>query len=225
MHICVEGNIGSGKSTLCKKLAKKFSEFEIPCEILPEPVDIWQQFYDYNLLDLMYKDPKKNAYAFQNLALTSKVDQLQRYSTENILVERSIYAQKNVFIPALANQGNITEMEHLLLDYAVNVMTGIEVMQPTIYIYLKVPPIICLDRLRQRGRNEEKMVDIEYLQSIDKLYESWMRTERKAQVIVLEEPFDLNLLMLNLKFANFGLQDKEKKKEEKSKALKRKYPK
>lgn len=62
--IFIEGNIGAGKSTLLNHLAKY--NF---IKIHQEPVDKWQNFNGFNLLELSYENPEKYASMFQSYAL------------------------------------------------------------------------------------------------------------------------------------------------------------
>jgi deoxynucleoside kinase len=52
--ITIEGNIASGKSTLVSSLDENL------IEVLTEPLEKWKNWNGLNLLELMYKDQKKN---------------------------------------------------------------------------------------------------------------------------------------------------------------------
>ena len=60
--MCVEGNIGCGKTTFLEH----FSQFEKQVEVLTEPVDRWRNVNGHNLLQLMYEDPSR----YQNTGRT-----------------------------------------------------------------------------------------------------------------------------------------------------------
>ena len=64
--ISIEGNIGSGKSTLVEELRKKFGNNEKVC-FLQEPVDIWNTIKDKDgntMIAKFYADTKKYSFAF-----------------------------------------------------------------------------------------------------------------------------------------------------------------
>ena len=64
--ISVEGNIGSGKSTLVKLMKSQFPS----CKFLFEPVDTWLKTTDsddQNILDKFYQDKKGGAIHFKIL--------------------------------------------------------------------------------------------------------------------------------------------------------------
>ena len=58
--VCVEGNIGCGKTTFLEH----FSQFEKQVEVLTEPVDRWRNVNGHNLLQLMYEDPERGSLPF-----------------------------------------------------------------------------------------------------------------------------------------------------------------
>ena len=77
MIFSVEGNIGSGKSTLIKHLKEQMKEmcgFKIV--YLEEPVDIWQTIKDSQGNDIIkryYEDQKKFAFQFQMMAYITRI--------------------------------------------------------------------------------------------------------------------------------------------------------
>ena len=78
--ICVEGNIGSGKSTLVEKLKNKYSNREDVC-FLQEPVEQWLQIKDKdgtNILEKYYKDQHTYAFSFQMMAYISRLSILKK---------------------------------------------------------------------------------------------------------------------------------------------------
>jgi deoxyadenosine/deoxycytidine kinase len=60
--VCVEGNIGAGKTTLIKRLKER------GLTVSEEPVQEWTNMNGYNFLDLASKDPRNWSFEFQTLA-------------------------------------------------------------------------------------------------------------------------------------------------------------
>ena len=97
-QVCLEGNIGSGKSTSLTYLANKYDQVTA----LSEPVDKWQDLNGHNLIELMYKDLNRNAFGFETYA---QLTRLQMYADSYKfrpnkpirLMERSIYSQRYCF--------------------------------------------------------------------------------------------------------------------------------
>jgi len=65
-YICVEGNIGSGKTSLVEKLC-----FEYPAD------KILEQFQDNPFLPLFYQNPERYAFTVELFFLTERYKQLQ----------------------------------------------------------------------------------------------------------------------------------------------------
>ena len=176
-HIAIEGTIGAGKSTLVDSLSKILREKEIKCKVIQEPVHQWMCYGQNrdNLLEKMYSDPKQWAFKFQLAALVTKCNGLTLNRNINILTERCIGAQSNVFIPILYEDDNLTNLEKTILEDYINFLEkNVEECTPNVMIYIKVSPEKALDRIKQRGRQEEEKITIEYLERLEEKYESWM---------------------------------------------------
>ena len=77
MHIfTVDGNIGSGKSTLIKLMKEKYKAFgNVKVFYLPEPVDIWESIKDKdgkNVIESYYENQVKYAFSISNDGLYIK---------------------------------------------------------------------------------------------------------------------------------------------------------
>ena len=105
--ISVDGNIGSGKSTLVNHLRKKYEDSKMVC-FLDEPVDDWKKIVDEDGVDILskfYGDTKKYAFSFQMMAYISRIAILREKIRENpekiIISERSVFTDRNVFAKML----------------------------------------------------------------------------------------------------------------------------
>ena len=172
IHLCLEGLIGCGKTRFITLLANALNERNANFLIFPEPLEEWTAFSDkkYNVLDMNYKEPYDYANIFQNMALSTKVKQLRPYKGHNILVERCIGAQTNVFIPVLKDKGFISDLQHQTLLQMIELMDIV----PDFIIYLRCRPETALSRIAHRNRPEEKDVTIEYLQMLEEKYDNWL---------------------------------------------------
>ena len=101
--ISIEGNIGSGKSTLIDNLNTIEN-----IVIHKEPIDQWTPW-----LDLFYKDMPKRILGFQFKILISYYKLLLKIkNTETLLIERTPYTSFNIF---LKDNKLLDEYEHSLL--------------------------------------------------------------------------------------------------------------
>ena len=75
--LCVEGNIGAGKSTYLDMVMEgsksDCSRVHEMVEVVPEPVEMWQNVNGGNLLELFYENPKRYAFTFQQYVFVTRM--------------------------------------------------------------------------------------------------------------------------------------------------------
>jgi deoxyadenosine/deoxycytidine kinase len=152
MRISIVGNIGSGKSTLLTKLQSDGKS------VVFEPVSQWTALSEF------YKDQNKWALALQIQILDSFVN--NPCNNYNVIVERSPWESLNIFAQYLANKNILCEIEMNILK-SINQKIGWE---PDVYIYVDTCPKKCMERIKNRGRECEECIDIEYIKELDDLY-------------------------------------------------------
>jgi len=176
--ISIDGNIGSGKSTLYSDLQKHYHDRNDIC-FVPEPVDDWTKIVDGDntpILTNLYKDTKKYAFRFQMMAYISRLHLLRQRVKENkyrvIISERSVQTDRNVFAKMLFDDGMIEHDEYQIynqwFDEFLDDMTlgGI--------IYVRAEPNVCAERVIMRGR-EGETIPIEYLEKCHQYHEDWLK--------------------------------------------------
>ena len=177
--ISIEGNIGSGKSTLVEKLRKSFGGSSNIC-FLQEPVDIWNTIKDKEgntMISKFYADTKKYSFAFQMMAYISRLSLLREAIKENveiIVVERSMFTDKMVFAKMLYDDGNIEEVEYQI--YNKWFREFISDLPPIDIIYVNTTPETAFSRVKKRNR-EGETIPIEYLKNYHRYHEEWLSRE------------------------------------------------
>lgn len=108
LTFCVEGNISVGKTTFLQRIANETIELRDLVEVVPEPIDKWQDVGPdhFNILDAFYAEPQRYAYTFQNYVFVTRVMQ-ERESSGGIkplrLMERSVFSDRMVSIQSFGN--------------------------------------------------------------------------------------------------------------------------
>jgi|TARA_B100000886_G_scaffold339372_1_gene304664 deoxyadenosine/deoxycytidine kinase len=176
--LSVEGNIGSGKSTILNYLKENNQNSNII--FLKEPVDKWDKVKDIEgktLLENFYQDSKKYAFMFQIMAFATRMQLLKDTIKRNpeckmIICERSILADQQVFASMLHYDGLIDNMgisiyttmaNNYLKDFPLN---GI--------IYIDAEPEVCIKRIGKRNRTGEAGIELSYLQKCKKYHDDWL---------------------------------------------------
>ncbi|KAL4713936.1 hypothetical protein ACJJTC_015590 [Scirpophaga incertulas] len=188
--VFVEGNIGSGKTTFLEH----FHQFE-DITLLTEPVDEWRNLKGWNLLDLMYKDPKKWAMTFQSyVSLTMLNMHRKAIPTPVKLMERSIFSARYCFVEQLLRNGSLHPAQFAILDEWFNFIQHQIPIEADLIVYLKATPAVVYDRIKKRARSEEQCVPLCYLENLHQLHEDWLINktlgECPAPVLVLDADLD-----------------------------------
>ena len=186
----VEGNIGTGKSTFLKMIETCYKD---TCQVIYEPLDTWTSFKDrdgVNILGHFYKDPKRYAYTFQNIALISKVTKLVEidHSKKFIFIERSIYSDNMVFAKNCHLTGLMSDIEYQAYNSCFNwIEKNAQIPLNFTFMYLKCSPETSYKRVNIRGRAEESGVSLDYLKQIHDRHEEWLTPESPFTLIVNAE--------------------------------------
>ena len=194
----VEGNIGSGKSTLIKQLKKHMKNVsDMPIVYLEEPVDIWKQIKDKDGDDIIvkyYQDQKKYAFQFQMMAYITRITQLRKAIEQNerciIITERSILTDRNVFAKMLHENNTLDEISHqIYLKWFDELSRNLEIHS---LIYIKTKPETSLSRVLKRNRPGET-IDLDYLQTCHNNHEEWILKEKNSLILDGEKEYKDNL--------------------------------
>ncbi|KAL0101980.1 hypothetical protein PUN28_018496 [Cardiocondyla obscurior] len=167
--ICIEGNIGSGKTTFLNH----FHNFN-NATILQEPVELWRNVAGVNLLDLFYKDPVNYAFLFQSYVQLTRL-QLHTTATPSPykVMERSVFSAR-CFLENMKRTHMIQEVEALILENWHNWCIENANIKADLIIYLRTTPEIVFQRMQARARKEENSVPLEYLKQIHEIHDDWL---------------------------------------------------
>ncbi|XP_070616469.1 thymidine kinase 2, mitochondrial isoform X1 [Erythrolamprus reginae] len=193
--ICIEGNIASGKTTCLDYFAKNTG-----IEVLTEPVSKWRNVHGHNPLGLMYQDATRWGMTLQTYVQLTMLDQHTKPMISPIrMMERSIHSAKYIFVENLYRSGKMPEVDYVILtewfDWILKNMN----MSVDLIVYLQTSPSMCYQRLKRRCREEEKVIPMEYLETIHQLYEDWLIKQTlfkvPSPVLVLQADDDLQEMM------------------------------
>lgn len=171
--LIVEGNVGAGKSTFLKML-----DHYLNAQFILEPHELWQNVNGENLLEKFYTDPSRWAYTFQTYVINTRIwaqqSALKNSFSRIHILERSVYSDRYCFSDALHEYGNITNLEWSLYKESWNWLIKEYCPVPTGFIYLRVSPETCYERIKQRSRSEESGVPLSYLQKLHERHDRWL---------------------------------------------------
>ena len=211
--ICVEGNIGCGKTTFLNFFRQRFQAAGEPVPgVIAEPVEKWRNVEGENLFQYLYKDPARYSLAFQTYV---QLTMMKLHMKRPKMMERSIYSARYCFVENLYRLNYLSRLEYVILDKwfkhlvtdgqdelgllkdidlteketEYDMLTRPKGIDLDMIIYLRCSPSRVIERIKARSRAEEKDISIGYIQSLHELHEDWLVKQKfpvPAPVLVLD---------------------------------------
>ncbi len=202
MHIAIAGNIGSGKTTLTRLLAKHFG---------------WEPHYeevdDNPYLDSFYEDMQRWSFNIQIFFLNSRFRQVIdiRNSGKNVIQDRTIYEDAMIFAPNLYSMGLMESRDfenyRSLFDLMVKFIDA-----PDLLIYLRASVPTLIRQIAKRNRDYEQSIRLDYLSNLNDRYEEWINGYKAGKLLIidsdnmeLENPEDLGTIIEKIEASLNGL--------------------
>ncbi|MGP8217514.1 MAG: deoxynucleoside kinase [Bacteroidia bacterium] len=177
--IAVTGNIGSGKTTLTRLLAKHY-------KWKPHFEDADENPY----LNDFYEDMQRWSFNLQVSFLNSRLQQIQqiRKNNKTVIQDRTIYEDGYIFASNLHAMGLMTTRDYE--NYMSLFNTVLEfVLPPDLLIYLRASVPTLVKQIQKRGRPYEESIRLDYLRRLNERYEAWIdqyENETKGKLIVID---------------------------------------
>lgn len=175
MHVAIAGNIGAGKTTLTQLLAKHY-KWEAQLE----------DVVDNPYLDDFYNQMERWSFNLQVYFLNSRFRQVMqiRKSGKNIIQDRTIYEDANIFAPNLHAMGLMTNRDFDNYSSLFNLMES-TVQAPDLLIYLRSSIPNLVHQIHKRGRDYENSISIDYLSRLNERYEAWIHGYNKGRLLIV----------------------------------------
>lgn len=178
--IHIEGNIGSGKSTLFSEIKKISPEYKF----IDEPLDVWNELIGgENLFKLYYNDMKRWAFTFEIFVILSKMISYKNIQ-KNTITERS-YLSSKLFADIMFYDKFLNNNEWKIYKEFYDIMT--KTQHQDIYVYIKTSFDICHDRCQKRARDGESGISKEYLEKLEIYHKLYFEENKKYNVIYLTD--------------------------------------
>jgi deoxyadenosine/deoxycytidine kinase len=200
--ISIEGNIGSGKSSLLENL-KKYYENNPYVRFLKEPVDDWEKIKDKQentMLQKFYGDQEKYSFPFQMMAyisrlaiLRNEVENIYKHADNNIvktyviITERSLYTDREVFAKMLFDQGKIEDVCYQIYLHWFDEF--IKDFKNVNSVYVITEPNKCYERIHKRARVGEEFIPLSYLEDCHEYHNRFL--EKQTNKLELDGNVDI----------------------------------
>lgn len=173
-YICIEGNIGAGKTTFCKMLSDEFN-----CQLILE------QFAENPFLPFFYKDPERYAFPVELFFMTERYKQLENYLL-NMDMFHEFHVADYFFVKTLLFAGRTLSEHEFKLFQSFYEILDTKFPNPDIVVYLHRSVPRLLAQIINRGRSYEMDISREYLQSIQDAYFDYFNSEVSFPVLVID---------------------------------------
>jgi len=170
--ITIEGNIGSGKTTLAHMLAKHFNARLI-----------LEQFADNPFLPKFYENPGQYAFPLELFFMAERYKQLKELIHtsdlfQNLTVSDYLFTKCLLFAKV-----NLPEEEFRLYQKLFDIIHT-QLVKPDILIYLHAPVSRLQQNIRKRNRPYEQGIPDEYLFRIQEAYTNYIRQHNIKTIFI-----------------------------------------
>ncbi len=187
-YIAIEGNIGSGKTSLARKLAERYG-----AELILE------EFENNEFLPKFYADPRRYAFPVEMSFLAERYGQLNRgqpgESLFSPLTISDYYLSKSLVFAS----SNLDEDELRLFRRVFDIMFQ-KLTKPDLLVYLYATPERLIENIRKRGRRYEQNISIDYLVRIQNRYLDFLRKQSNVLPVMVVDVSETDFVNQNEAF-------------------------
>ncbi len=173
-YICIEGNIGAGKTTLSQMLAAEFN-----CHLILE------QFTENPFLEYFYKDPERYALTVELSFLTERHKQLQLSLLNQNMFSDFTLADYSMIKSLLFARQNLSDDEFKLFQNIFNLLSS-KIPKPDLILYMHRPVERVKKHIIERARSFELDIKDSYLIKIQNAYLDFFKTQTLIPVVLLD---------------------------------------
>ena len=172
-HTAIEGNIGSGKTTLATMIAN-----DMDARLVLE------HFADNPFLPKFYSDPEKHAFPLELFFMAERYHQLKKLKEQDLfkpqIVSDYFFVKSKLFA-----QNNLKKDEMQLFNRLFDIMLS-SLSKPDLLVYLYSDVERLQQNIKNRGRDFEQNISDEYLQNIQDKYLDFLRKQSDFPVLLLD---------------------------------------
>jgi deoxyadenosine/deoxycytidine kinase len=176
LFIAIAGNIGAGKSSLARLLGARFN---------------WKPYFesvdDNPYLVDFYNDMSRWSFHLQIYFLANRFKCHKEIveSNESVIQDRSIYEDAEIFARNLHDIGKMSDRDytnyvslfHVMMEY---------LKAPDLLIYLRASVDTLTKQIAKRGRDFEQGIQRSYLETLNILYEDWIKRYKLGPLLIIE---------------------------------------
>ena len=172
--IAIEGNIGSGKTSLAHQIGDDFNAKLV-----------LERFADNPFLPKFYKDQERYAFPLEMSFLADRYQQLSDDLAQFDLFKNFIVSDYFIFKSLIFAQVTLSKEEYSLYRKMFDIMYK-EIAKPDVYVFLYQNTDRLIENIKNRGRDYEQNIQPEYLDKIHKGYISFIKSQEKLNPLIID---------------------------------------
>lgn len=172
-YIAIEGNIGSGKTSLAKMIAKDYNAKLI-----------LEEFEDNSFLPKFYNDPDKYAFPLEMSFLADRFQQLKNEVTPQDLFKSFTIADYFIDKSIIFSRKTLKDDEFMLYSKLFDIIIS-TLPKPDLIIYLYNTVEHVKRNIIKRGRDYEQKIETSYLAKIQSGYFDYFKQIKKSTIVII----------------------------------------
>lgn len=173
-YLALEGNIGSGKTSLAHLISSEFNGQLI-----------LERFADNPFLPKFYKDPERYAFTLEMSFLADRYQQITEDLGQLSLFKEFLVSDYYVFKSLIFSEITLSQEEFRLYRTLFYQMFK-DLPRPNLYVYLFQNSPTLIENIKKRGREYEQEISVDYLNKIQKGYLKFLKNQTDLKVLVLD---------------------------------------
>jgi deoxyadenosine/deoxycytidine kinase len=171
--LCIEGNIGAGKTTFSKMIAEEY-----------DARLILEQFEDNSFLPKFYEDPDKYAFPLELSFLAERFQQLKSELTAHDLFKSFTVSDYFINKSLIFARSTLKDDEYALFNKLFSIILP-NLPKPNLIVFLHAGVGRLQQNIQKRGRVYEQKIGDEYLLKIQDAYLAYLRTQKDMRVLII----------------------------------------
>jgi len=172
--LVIEGNIGAGKTTLSKKIAKEYNAKLI-----------LEQFADNPFLPKFYEDQDRYSFPLELSFLADRYNQIKNDVLNLDLFHAFLVADYYFVKSSIFAQNTLKKDEYNLFRRIFDMVSDL-LPKPDLYVYLHASTERLLKNIKERGREYEQNIESDYLKKIEKGYFNYFKKTTEFPILIID---------------------------------------
>ena len=173
-YIAIEGNIGSGKTSLANRIGDDYNAKLV-----------LERFADNPFLPKFYEDKERFAFPLEMSFLADRYHQLTDDLAQFDLFKNFIVSDYFIFKSLIFAQITLPKEEYNLYRKMFDIMYK-EIAKPDVYVFLYQNTDRLIENIKTRGRDYEQNIQPEYLEKIHKGYLSFIKSKGQLNPLIID---------------------------------------